>query len=495
VPTILVADDNRNIHRMVVDALKEFGYKIETVGNGEYAVRKLPDLKPDLILADIFMPVRNGYEVCEFVKNNDQYAHIPVVLLQGQFDPLDEPKMRSVRADGLLMKPFVPPDPLIKMVNTLLEESAARAAAEALKKKAVSASSTVELTKDEVQQITGKPPEPEPEIAEYATAPPPVQISGDQPLAFGDLLGNSTATDTEQEPPKARDSEGFRASSMGDVEVEEEKEEAQEEAPPETPSWGGIEEELKKPSPDEPPIKVEFEPSAEPIELVRDESGAAAPSSVETGPLPELAASPDEWMSSSPPKMEVPAPPTEDWTAATEVPASVQTPPAPLHVEEVAPPRVELPVELGGEPEPAPAPAPEPAIETAPEPEPVDASPEPAIPAPHIETPQVEAPPVRTYEPPRIEEISAPVAAMDAVPAATPPAVSTEEPPAPVPAFSSAPESARVDSFAAPTVDPALVEAVVEKVLARLQPQLTEQIARDILRPLAEALIKKELEK
>ena len=82
-PTILVADDNSNIHKMVELALKDLGYKIEKVGNGEHAVRKLPDVKPDLILADIFMPVRKGYEVCEFVKTNEQYRHIPVVLLQG----------------------------------------------------------------------------------------------------------------------------------------------------------------------------------------------------------------------------------------------------------------------------------------------------------------------------------------------------------------------------------------------------------------------------
>ena len=121
-PTILVADDNSNIHKMVELALKDLGYKIEKVGNGEHAVRRLPEIKPDLILADIFMPVRNGYEVCEFVKNSAEFAHVPVVLLQGKFDPLDEHEMRRVRADGLLMKPFVPPDPLVTMVQTLLEE-------------------------------------------------------------------------------------------------------------------------------------------------------------------------------------------------------------------------------------------------------------------------------------------------------------------------------------------------------------------------------------
>ncbi len=64
-PTILVADDNSNIQKMVTLALKDQGITVVAVGNGEAAVKKLADVRPDVVLADIFMPVRNGYEVCE----------------------------------------------------------------------------------------------------------------------------------------------------------------------------------------------------------------------------------------------------------------------------------------------------------------------------------------------------------------------------------------------------------------------------------------------
>ena len=57
---ILVADDNSNIQKMVALALKDEGIDVVAVGNGEAAMRKIPDLRPDLVLADIFMPVRNG---------------------------------------------------------------------------------------------------------------------------------------------------------------------------------------------------------------------------------------------------------------------------------------------------------------------------------------------------------------------------------------------------------------------------------------------------
>src|ERR1700722_8307782 len=106
---------------MVTLALAEHHMEVVAVGNGEVAVRRLPDVKPDLILADVFMPVRNGYEVCEFVKNDPQFAHIPVILLVGAFDPLDEKEAHRVCADGILKKPFVPPDPLIAMVVSTLE--------------------------------------------------------------------------------------------------------------------------------------------------------------------------------------------------------------------------------------------------------------------------------------------------------------------------------------------------------------------------------------
>ncbi len=122
-PKILVADDNTNIQKMVSLAFEERGIDVVSVGNGEAAVRRIPDMNPDLVLADIFMPVRNGYEVCEFVKKDERFSHVPVILLVGAFDPLDEKEARRVGADGVLKKPFVPPDPLIAMVISALEKN------------------------------------------------------------------------------------------------------------------------------------------------------------------------------------------------------------------------------------------------------------------------------------------------------------------------------------------------------------------------------------
>src|ERR1700687_371359 len=123
VAKILVADDNSNIQKMVGLALKDQGIDVVAVGNGEAAVRKISELRPDLVLADVFMPVRNGYEVCQYVKEDESLKHIPVILLVGAFDPLDEQEAQRVGADGVLKKPFVPPDPLIVMVKSALQRA------------------------------------------------------------------------------------------------------------------------------------------------------------------------------------------------------------------------------------------------------------------------------------------------------------------------------------------------------------------------------------
>lgn len=326
--TILVADDNSNIHKMVELALKDQGHKIEKVGNGEHAVRRIAEIHPDLVLADIFMPVRNGYEVCEFVKTNPDYAQIPVVLLQGKFDPLDEREMKRVGADGLLMKPFVPPDPLVTMVRTLLEESAGRrapapAAAPALE-------DTAEMSAVEMAALTGTPPPPEPDFPDYAAPAPRFEIRGDdRPLAFGDLLEPRA-----EKGLRETSGWGFQASSMAGMDFEERAAEAREEAP----SWGGILEEPRRPSPDEAPLKVEFAGVPEPMELIPETPEPSTPSAAEAGPLPELATSLDEWIASGPPTIPAPPEPARDLEPAP-LPPLAEEAPRPQHP--YAPPRFE----------------------------------------------------------------------------------------------------------------------------------------------------------
>ena len=103
---ILLADDSITIQKVVNLTFADEGIEVVAVSNGDLAERRLAEVQPDLVLADIFMPGKNGYELCETVKNNPEYQHIPVVLLVGAFEPFDQAEAHRVKADAHLTKPF-----------------------------------------------------------------------------------------------------------------------------------------------------------------------------------------------------------------------------------------------------------------------------------------------------------------------------------------------------------------------------------------------------
>src|SRR5689334_10832276 len=103
---ILLADDSITIQKVVNLTFADEGIEVVAVSNGDQAERRLADVQPDLVLADIFMPGKNGYELCEVIKESAQYHNIPVVLLVGAFEPFDQAEARRVKADAHLTKPF-----------------------------------------------------------------------------------------------------------------------------------------------------------------------------------------------------------------------------------------------------------------------------------------------------------------------------------------------------------------------------------------------------
>src|SRR6267378_2946671 len=234
VARILVADDNSNIQKMVGLALKDQGIDVIAVGNGEAAVRKIADLRPDLVLADVFMPVRNGYEVCKFVKDDSSLAHIPVILLVGAFDPLDEQEAQRVGADGVLKKPFVPPDPLISMVKSALQRaSTAQAVASADKGNAAAmagraSSKPAASTPPTALAIPKEDASVASLVEEIPPKPETLKIdSGGKPLAFGSLLETPAAEPGDAVYEAAPNPElADRDWSAEEQDVEEEEEES-----------------------------------------------------------------------------------------------------------------------------------------------------------------------------------------------------------------------------------------------------------------------------
>ena len=117
---LLLADDSATIQKVIDLTFADEGVRVVTFGNGQDAIDQLLEVQPDIVLADVFMPARNGYEVCEYVKTNEKLKHIPVMLLVGSFEPFDEAEARRVGADDILTKPFQSIRRLIDRVGALV---------------------------------------------------------------------------------------------------------------------------------------------------------------------------------------------------------------------------------------------------------------------------------------------------------------------------------------------------------------------------------------
>jgi len=124
---LLLADDSVTIQRVIELTFADEDVQVIVVGDGKQAIDRVQAERPDIVLADIGMPERDGYEVAAFIKGNPQLATIPVVLLTGAFEPIDETRARTVGCDAVLVKPFEPQMVITRVKELLARRSAARA--------------------------------------------------------------------------------------------------------------------------------------------------------------------------------------------------------------------------------------------------------------------------------------------------------------------------------------------------------------------------------
>ncbi len=500
---ILVADDNSNVQKTMALALADLGVEVVSVNNGEAAVRKLAEVSPDLVLADIFMPVRNGYEVCEYVKNDARFSHIPVVLLVGAFDPFDEREAQRVGADGILKKPFVPPDPLITLVKSLLDKVMAERLV-SVSASGVSVRVAAHTDAKTPVRVNGAESAPSKEDSqEELPAAPATRFSfgeGEHPIAFADLLEitakNAEPSDTAAVEPADNEQilTSSRDATLGEPifwRNDSPKRDPEETQPVDISDeislrgWQHDKNTLLRKEDEASPL-----PSIEPIELVTEEhhevpsslvdtqpivldQAAQAPISVEPCQSPALVSDPMEWL-------------------ATES----------EHHAEVKPETTpEAPEEISLSPDPNPV---ETAVHEEPATEPPAKQEEVSV-AKMVTSPTEDtarsipkdkwAEMTETIEA-RVSEITVPHAAAPVMhmPVISKPAVPTS------PAVSGgAPKTANAatqPAQAGPNIpDPALVEAVVQRVLDKMRPQVVDIITKEFLRPVVQALVHREIEK
>jgi CheY-like chemotaxis protein len=100
--------------------LREEGFEVVSLTDGNAAMLRLADVDPDLILADVFLPGKSGFEICRHVKSQPRFKHVRVVLTAGLLEPFDEEEAKRAGCDGILKKPFEASkvvstiDPLVK---------------------------------------------------------------------------------------------------------------------------------------------------------------------------------------------------------------------------------------------------------------------------------------------------------------------------------------------------------------------------------------------
>ena len=103
---ILLADDSVTAQNMGRKILTDAGYEVVTVNNGSAALKKIIELKPDLIVLDVYMPGYSGLEVCQRIKENKDTARTPILLTVGKLEPFKPEEARRAKADAFVVKPF-----------------------------------------------------------------------------------------------------------------------------------------------------------------------------------------------------------------------------------------------------------------------------------------------------------------------------------------------------------------------------------------------------
>lgn len=103
---VLLADDSPHAQRMGERILREEGYDVVTVTDGETAILRVKDVDPDVVIVDAFLPQVSGYDLCGFIKKQPQHAHVRVLLTSTALERVDEDQAFRAGADGQLKKPF-----------------------------------------------------------------------------------------------------------------------------------------------------------------------------------------------------------------------------------------------------------------------------------------------------------------------------------------------------------------------------------------------------
>lgn len=105
-PSVLVVDDEPNIVVSLEFLMKQAGYDVRVARNGEEALRAIEERTPDLVLLDVMMPKRNGYDVCQTMRADPRFKDVCIIMLTAKGRDVEREKGLALGADDYITKPF-----------------------------------------------------------------------------------------------------------------------------------------------------------------------------------------------------------------------------------------------------------------------------------------------------------------------------------------------------------------------------------------------------
>src|SRR5580704_12054008 len=118
-PTVYFIDDSATMREVIKIAFRKENIHVITCANAASALERFEQTAPDVVITDVIMPDKDGYQVCEFVKQHDRLGKTPVILMSGVVNRSVAERATAVKADELIRKPFQPQDLIARVKNLL----------------------------------------------------------------------------------------------------------------------------------------------------------------------------------------------------------------------------------------------------------------------------------------------------------------------------------------------------------------------------------------
>jgi CheY-like chemotaxis protein len=174
-PMVYFIDDSATMREVIKIAFRKENIQVVACADAFSALEQFEDSPPDIVITDVIMPDRDGYEVCQYVKRHERFGRTPVILMSGVVNKQVAEKAMAVKADELIRKPFQPQELIARVKNLLNPKSSA----------SVRATESAAPARDSAQVLSGlfaaNPALAAPRAAAPQAAPAPFAPSGSRP--------------------------------------------------------------------------------------------------------------------------------------------------------------------------------------------------------------------------------------------------------------------------------------------------------------------------